>query len=277
LERVAGVSSLWIFGLPLEKGMGAMMSMRESPDSSKLDLHRNPCPDLESSTDDYARRFEGAVGRWFLELQMGATLRFLGPLPGAGVADVGGGHGQLMGGLLDAGYGVTVTGSDALCARRLQAWMGRDRARFVEASLFALPFADREVDAVVSYRMLSHLADWQSLIAELCRVSRVRVLVDYPTKRSVNCLSEVFFRAKKRVERNTRCYLVFHEREIHQAFERNGFRCVGRVGQFLFPMALHRAHGLAWLARLLEGVAGMLGLRRLFGSPVIACFERISS
>jgi len=37
--------------------------------------------DIGTSSEDYARRFTGAVGRWFIETQTRITLGFLGALP----------------------------------------------------------------------------------------------------------------------------------------------------------------------------------------------------
>ena len=61
---------------------------------------------------------------------------------------------------------------------------------------------------------------------------------------------------------------------IEEAFAAHGFAPTGRRPQFFFPMALHRALGLASLSRGLEGIATTLGLRRLLGSPVILRLER---
>ncbi|MDQ2673475.1 MAG: methyltransferase, partial [Chloroflexota bacterium] len=69
--------------------------------------------DVESSSEAYARRFAGPVGQWFLELQARLTLESLAGLPpGATILDVGGGHAQLAPPLVEAGYRVTVVGSD---------------------------------------------------------------------------------------------------------------------------------------------------------------------
>jgi hypothetical protein len=67
---------------------------------------------------------------------------------------------------------------------------------------------------------------------------------------------------------------VFRDAEIETAFGAHGFRATGRLPQFFLPMALHRALGLAPLARSLEAAGGALGLRRALGSPVILRLER---
>ena len=85
--------------------------------------------DIGTSSEDYARRFTGAVGRWFIETQTRITLGFLDALPvGASVLDVGGGHAQITPPLLEAGYEVTVAGSDPSCsADRMAMFSGCER------------------------------------------------------------------------------------------------------------------------------------------------------
>jgi SAM-dependent methyltransferase len=104
--------------------------------------------DVETASDDYARRFAGPIGRWFLDEQTSATLALLSDLPaGATVLDVGGGHGQLAPALAHAGYQVLVVGSAAEAGQRLAAWVAAGQGRYQVADLLALPFADRSFDA----------------------------------------------------------------------------------------------------------------------------------
>jgi hypothetical protein len=53
--------------------------------------------DIETSSEDYSRRFSGPVGSWFLRVQESATLKMLATRPGASVLDA------LMWQLLPAG------------------------------------------------------------------------------------------------------------------------------------------------------------------------------
>ena len=232
--------------------------------------------DQETSSEGYARRFAGSVGRFFLDRQARTTLELAAPWPGASLLDVGGGHGQVAGPLAQAGYAVTVGGSAPVCGERVRPLVEAGRARFETVDLLRLPFPDRSFDLVLSYRLLPHVARWPELVAELCRVARQAVIVDYPTARSVNRMAAPLFSLKKGVEGNTRPFTVFADSEIEAAFANHGFRPSARRPQFFWPMALHRALGLAPLSRALEGTATLLGLRRLFGSPVILRLERRS-
>jgi 2-polyprenyl-3-methyl-5-hydroxy-6-metoxy-1,4-benzoquinol methylase len=230
--------------------------------------------DVETSSEAYARRFAGPVGDFFLKVQAAATLDLLRPWPSARVLDVGGGHGQLTGPLVQAGCDVTVYGSDPSCEARVREWTAAGRARFRSGELLSIPFPDRAYDVVLSYRLLSHVRRWPELVAELARLARAAVVVDYPTRRSLNVVAGPVFRLKKGVEKDTRPFAVFRDAEIEAAFAAHGFAPTGRRPQFLLPMAFHRAAGSAVLARALERVAGVAGLTRVLGSPVILRLER---
>jgi 2-polyprenyl-3-methyl-5-hydroxy-6-metoxy-1,4-benzoquinol methylase len=237
-------------------------------------------PDLESSTEDYARRFAGPVGAWLLEVQLETTAALLAPWPGATVLDVGGGHGQLAAPLARRGYRVTVVGSAESCRARLEPDASAGTIAFRAADILALPFAERSFDVVVAIRMLAHLEAWPRFVAELCRVASHAVVVDYPDVWSVNALSGALFGMKQAVERNTRRYRCFTRREMQEAFARHGFGEPEWRPQFAWPMALHRAlgrAGTASISRGLEGTARALGLTRRWGSPVLVRLRRLES
>jgi ubiquinone/menaquinone biosynthesis C-methylase UbiE len=233
--------------------------------------------DIGTSSEDYARRFTGAVGRWFIETQTRITLSFLGALPvGASVLDVGGGHAQITPPLLEAGYEVTVVGSDPACAVRLQPWIDQGRCKFEVADLRALPYSSASFDAVVCLRLLPHSVNWPGLIRELCRVAARSVIVDYPSLRSANIVASKFFRIKKGIELNTRRFMTFSPSQIHAAFEANGFVVRAEQAQFLLPMVLHRLANQSALSRAAEVPGRWLGLTSRFGSPVIVRADRRS-
>ncbi len=230
--------------------------------------------DVETSSDAYARRFAGGVGRFFLGRQRDAVLALLAPVPRARVLDVGGGHGQLTGPLVEAGHEVTVLGSDPACEARVREWTGSGRARFLAADLVEPGLVERSFDVVLSVRLLPHVRRVDAVVATLARLARRAVVVDYPTRRSVNAVSGLLFGLKHGVEGDTRPFRVFRDREIEEAFAAHGFAPTGRRPQFLAPMALYRALGSAELARGVEGAMRALGLTALLGSPVVLRLER---
>jgi 2-polyprenyl-3-methyl-5-hydroxy-6-metoxy-1,4-benzoquinol methylase len=199
----------------------------------------------------------------------------LRPWPAARVLDVGGGHGQLTGPLLDAGHHVTVYGSsEKACGDELTRRVERGEVAFTPGDLMHGPWEDRAFDVVLSYRLLPHVVQWRALVAELCRLARRAVVIDYPTRRSLNAVASLLFPLKKRVEGDTRPFTVFGDREIEEAFASQGFRVTARRGEFFLPMAFHRALSMAGLSRWLESATRAVGLTRALGSPVILRAER---
>ena len=234
--------------------------------------------DIGTSSEDYARRFTGGVGRWFVATQSRITLSLLRALPaGASILDVGGGHAQIAPPLIEAGYEVTVVGSDPVCSARLESWIAQGRCRFEAVDLRRLPYGDGSFDAVVCLRLLPHSVDYNGLIRELCRVARRSVVVDYPSTRSANAFSGRFFSLKRGIELNTRRFMIFNPREINAAFHQAQFSVRAERPQFLIPMVLHRLSNRAALSKAAETPGRLLGLTRWLGSPIIIRADRRGS
>lgn len=231
-------------------------------------------PDIETSSDVYARRFANPAGTWFLDVQAEVIQRMIAPWPRATVLEVGGGHGQLAEGLARRGYDVTVFGSDPVCGERIKPLIAQGACRFASGDLLQLPYRDRAFDIAVSIRLLMHLEGWAHLVAELARVARHAVVVDYPPARSFNALVPVLFNAKRQLEGDTRTYRVFRDEELVQAFAAHGFRLTQRSPQFFWPVVLHRVLGRPGVSRVLEAPCRAAGLTQWLGSPVIARFTR---
>jgi 2-polyprenyl-3-methyl-5-hydroxy-6-metoxy-1,4-benzoquinol methylase len=232
--------------------------------------------DVETASADYVKRFDSPVGEWMLATQSDITLDLLRDLAGASVLDIGGGHGQVAPGLVSRGHRVSVlVSSPRAISEGLRPSLGSGRIGLLAGDLRDPPVEPRSFDVVLSYRLLAHARDLPALVAGLTRPARKAVIVDYATTRSFNALAEFFFAAKKRVEGNTRPFLVARDAEIMELFRRNGFRRRARRPQFFWPMAIHRGLGTPAVSRGLERIAGVLGLRTLLGSPVIARFDRV--
>ena len=225
--------------------------------------------DIETSSDDYARRFEGEVGRWFLSVQEQATTGMVHDLPVPKVLDVGGGHGQVTETLLKNGCELMILGSAESCRKRVEQFIDGTKCSFRVGNLVDLPFPDQEFDVVISYRLLPHCERWKQLIAEFCRVARKAVIVDFPEVNSVNAIAPWFFKWKKGIEKNTRPFTCFKQKEIVEEFEQHGYRLDERFPEFFFPMVLHRALKAPKLSAAVEKVCRGLRMTDLFGSPVI--------
>lgn len=230
--------------------------------------------DIATSSDAYAARFAGPIGAWLLGVQERLTLAALRAAGARTVLDVGGGHGQLARPMVRDGFDVTVLGSAPVCAQRIRDLVDAQRCRFIAGDVVRIPFPDGSFDAVVCVRLVMHCDAWPVLIAEMCRVARRVVVIDYPLQAGLNALAPFLFSAKRKLERNTRTWRNFRHAEIAAEFARGGYRIASRQGQFLWPMVLHRALKRPTLSAALEGAT--LGLNRRLGSPVIAAFARPS-
>jgi 2-polyprenyl-3-methyl-5-hydroxy-6-metoxy-1,4-benzoquinol methylase len=225
--------------------------------------------DIETSSDDYARRFAGRVGEWFLKVQEEATLGMLGEYPGARILDVGGGHGQMTGALVRRGFHTTVFASAESCRARISSYIDYGQVEFNMGNILALPYPDRAFDVVLSFRLLPHVNRWRDLIVELARVAGRAVILDYPEMRSINYIAPYLFRFKKKLEGNTRTYTCFNETDLLTAFRRHRFVCGDRFAEFSLPMVLHRKLNQPGLSARLEDGLRQIGLTNRIGSPVI--------
>lgn len=231
-------------------------------------------PDIETSSDDYATRFSGKVGDWFLKVQRDATLKMLKPYVGASIIDIGGGHGQATRAIIKAGYDLTVFGSDPVCKARISKFVDSGECKFEAGDLLSLPYADNSFDIVLSYRLLPHIDQWHRLIEEMTRVARKAVILDYPEKRSVNVIAPKLFKFKKQMEGNTRPFTLFSRTEVTEQFNKHGYHFTDAYAEFFLPMVLHRKLKQPIISSTMENVCRMLGLTSLFGSPVIVKYTQ---
>ncbi|MFI5177885.1 MAG: class I SAM-dependent methyltransferase [Vicinamibacterales bacterium] len=221
-------------------------------------------------------RFGGPIGALLLESQQSVLLEALAPVKGRRVLDVGTGTGRAAIGLAQAG--ASVVGVDA-SAEMLQVASARAKAagvavEFERGDAHALPVGDRAVDAAVSLRVLMHTVDWRICVAELCRVSRWRVVVDFPARASFAALESGTRQVARALGRTVEAYRVMAERDVAGAFAQSGFRVVMIRRQFVLPIALHKAVGNRGVTEAIESGLSRVGLRRLLGSPVTMVAER---
>jgi ubiquinone/menaquinone biosynthesis C-methylase UbiE len=221
-------------------------------------------PHIETASDAYAQRFAGEAGRYLLASQEAAVRAVLADWRGGRVLDVGGGNGQLTPFLQKRASELVVLGSDARGVKRVR----RDFAGRAAATgdLLDLPFAPRSFDAVVAVRVLPLVREWQRVLAELCRVARSTVVVEYPRPSGLHGL--------KQLERGTRSFRNFRDAEIAELLSACGFAPRARRAQALLPMLVHRRANGATLVRGVERTAKLLGLTQAFGSPVVVRADR---
>jgi len=230
--------------------------------------------DIETSSADYARRFAGRAGEYLLRVQSQSIERAIADMRPGTVLDVGGAHGQLVELFTARGWKVTVAGSDAQCERNLRDLHGKRDCEFVHANLLELPFDAGSFDLVISVRLISHVAAWQALLRELCRVARRTVVIDYPSVKGLNALTPLMFGMKKAMEGNTRTYTSFSRAELASVFASASFEVTREIKQFFLPMVIHRAGHAMPPLRWAEACARGVGLTALWGSPVILRADR---
>lgn len=223
-----------------------------------------------------ALRFSGDVGRFLLEEQAGLLREALTPSPARHILDVGTGTGRAAIGL--ARDGARVLGLDASAemlgvARARAASAGVD-VPFAVADAHALPLPDGAVDAAVSLRVIMHAIDWRQCVAELCRVSRWRVVVDFPSARSVAAIESAWRRRQLGRGRKVEAYRVLAERDVAAVFRAHGLRVVDVRRQFVLPIALHKKIDRFAITRACERGLAAVGALRLLGSPVTMVAER---
>ena len=131
--------------------------------------------------------------------------------------DVGTGTGRAAIGLAQSGaavIGVDASPEMLRVARR----EGRRRVGRAYASGWPTPMRCRSptgsVDAVVCLRVLMHAIDWRTCVAELCRVARWRVVVDFPSSSSAAALESGARRIAKSLGRHVEAYRVIAERDV---------------------------------------------------------------
>jgi SAM-dependent methyltransferase len=225
------------------------------------------------------RRFGGPIGKLLREDQERVLLAFLGEINGASIVDVGAGTGRAA--LALARRGARVTAVDAsgemLAMARRRAADERLSVVFSEGDAHALSYPDRRFDAAVSLRVLMHTPDWRACLRELCRISRHRVVFDYPALWSVAMLQAAGRRITATLGRQVEAYRVLSGRSISHELRTSGFRILAIHRQFVLPIALHKAIGSVAVTRSVEGALARLGLLRLLGSPVTIVAERCES
>jgi ubiquinone/menaquinone biosynthesis C-methylase UbiE len=238
-------------------------------------------PDIVTASSEYALRFSGATGAFFLQRQTAAVVSLLDRIGNdrCSVLEVGGGHAQLTQLFLDRGHSVTVHGSALSCFGRIAELEERygDRIQRLLGSLKRVPVDDASFDVVCSIRLLAHVGSWQELVAEKCRLSRRFVICEFPTDQGVQRLASTLHPLKVRLEPDTRPFTTASVDAVHRELQRHGFRVVQVERQFVLPMALHRFIGSAPLSRAIERVLRGFGITRRIGSPAIILAERIQS
>lgn len=263
LRRLRGPATQTMFGLDME---------RRPADHPAAVFHDTQC-----AADYDADRFGGAFGRYLEEQEV----RLFEELVGAearSILDAGAGTGKLSIRFLRDGRDVVSADFSQAMARVAREKVSSEGlpARFAITDVQRLCFRAGSFDSTVCSRVLMHVDDWRSGVAELCRVTRNTVVLDFPPRFSaagVDALRKRLFRGRfgayRQPYRTLAVGAVIKELAVH------GFRVVDRRGTFVLPLAWHRKLDRPELSRRIEGVLAMLGLSRWLGAP--ATFKAVRS
>jgi ubiquinone/menaquinone biosynthesis C-methylase UbiE len=224
-------------------------------------------------------RFGGPIGSLLLEEQERVLREAFGDVSGRPVIDVGTGTGRAA--LALARWGAQVTAIDAsaqmLVAARSRATVAGLSVRFERQDAHALSFATQVFDHAVSLRLLMHAPDWKRCLEELCRVTRHRIVFDFPALASAAAVQAVTRRLTQAAGRQVEAYRVLSFRTVRREVERHGFRILTVHRQFVLPVALHKLVGSRTVTLTIERGLAAAGLLRVAGSPVTVVAERCAS
>jgi hypothetical protein len=118
------------------------------------------------------------------------------------------------------------------------------------------------------------MPDWRGTLAELCRVTRRRLVIDYPARLSAAALQSAARRVLHAAGRSTEPYRVFGDGAIDAVCRAAGFHVRDRHRHFVLPIALHKAVAARGVSEASEGTLRALGVTGLVGSPVTVVAER---
>ncbi|MDH3327864.1 MAG: class I SAM-dependent methyltransferase [Desulfobulbaceae bacterium] len=229
-----------------------------------------PPPDIETASDKYKLRFASKTGKWFLDEQISGLLSMLDRWETASILDVGGGHGQYTEQLVKRGYSVNILGSSIEANTQVLDLITSDCCRYIVGDFSRFPFPDKSFDIVISFRLMTHLDNWESFIAESSRVAKHAVVIDFPVLHSLNVTYPLLFKLKRKLEGNsTRPFNVFDEKKVLESFRDAGFSPTSRYAQYFFPMVFHRVLNSSKISKGIEKICRSLTLTDHYGSPVI--------
>ncbi len=147
-------------------------------------------------TSAAAARYFDAVSQVSLGMQteLAAALRFAQ----GRVLDVGAGTGRFAKALVGDGHPVTAVDLSIEMLRRAAA--GELAPDCVQASAFALPFADNQFDSVVSFWLLLHFVDWERILSEMLRVAKPGAPVTFEVQNAANLKQASLLTGDRRFE-----------------------------------------------------------------------------
>ncbi len=248
--------------------------MSPAPDSSHYSYSFYSDPATAQEFDQ--SRFGGQIGQLVALAQEQVIDEFLVDLHGLTALDVGSGTGRAA--LALARLGASVTAVDVseqmLRVARSHAEAASLPVTFVPGDANSLEFADQSFDLVISLRMLMHTPNWKRCLGEMCRVSRRRVVFDYPPLVSAPAVQMLLRRLARLAGRRVETYHVISTPAARSVLRAHEFQVARFHRQFVLPIALHKLVGSRRFTQLSESALAAVGLLHVLGSPVTIMAER---
>lgn len=223
-------------------------------------------PEIAKGFD--ADRFGGSVGQAIKQAQHEVVFANLGVVKGWKVLDLGAGTGRFSIPFLEAGAEVTACDASQQMLDVLRQKTADPKLQVMVADAHQLQFADGTFDCAVSFRMLLHVVDWKKALAELCRVSKDWLVIDFPPRHGFLILAPIRHAFGKLFSRNVQAYRTFPVREFVDELHKNGFDIVKLDYGFFLPLVIYRVFRSAGLMRAMERFFSAIGFTRIAGSPI---------
>lgn len=223
-----------------------------------------------------AARFSGDFGRIIADHQEAFLVRHIGSPAGRRILDLGAGTGRMSIPLSRMGGHVVAADASQKMQEILyqKTFLQGIRLHQARTDAHALPFADRSFDVVLSFRLIMHVVDWRHALAEICRVSRDYVILDFPPISGFAGLAPLIHPVILLLKTHHQSYRVFRVRDVVSAFRSEGFEATAMDRHLVLPFGLHRCLNSAAFTRRTETLLQKIGCRDLFGAPVTLVARR---
>jgi len=215
-------------------------------------------------------RFGGPIGGYLKEYQEEQLERWVPNTAERTILDIGAGTGRTA--IPMAMAGARVTAADAsdemLRVARKRAEANELDIDFQVCDVMNLPFAERQFDTVLIFRVLMHVTDWKKAVAEICRCCGDEIIFDYPPRRALAALLVPWRWFRGLWDSSVQKFRLFSHGQLKREFARHGFRFEEVERLWFLPIAVHKKIGKLGFTKGIENFFRILGLRRLFGAPI---------
>ncbi|MGB3977196.1 MAG: methyltransferase domain-containing protein [bacterium] len=221
-------------------------------------------------------RFSGFFGEYIAEHQENFLLQQIGSPAGLRILDIGAGTGRISLPLsrMDAQVHAADASLKMLQILQQKAFLQGVCIPLSRIDAHALPFTDQSFDVVMSFRLIMHVVDWKRVVAEICRVSRDYVILDFPPLSGFAGLAPLIHPFIRLVREHHQSYRVFRIGEVVSALHSENFETTAIDKHLVLPFGLHRFLNSPGFTRLTESFLQKIGFRDMFGAPVTLVARR---